>query len=529
VALGRATCLARQSLVAVLGALEMKLTAKIAAVLVLGFSLVLGLYARSQIEDASAQFAADMREDTRAVGRLFRPMIARTWRKEGRAAAMYLIQYTNETLKSENVDTKMRIRWISLGPEGAGEGGSAVAAAVQEVAAGREVSVVVPGADGLGRLVTYVPVDVGIDGESPGAIEISESLAPLRDFEIRTRANLIETTLILAGIAAIIVLVVGTWYVGRPLRRLNVVAERIGAGDLGARAELRQRDEVGALAATLNSTAYKLASAREALAAEVDARVKALEQLRHADRLSSVGTLAAGVAHELGTPLSVVAGRAKLIADGTVTGADVHSHAASIAKQADRMAQIIRQLLDFARRRQVTLSEKDLARLVEQTLELLHPMARKRRVTLRLEAPSEPTRAAADGVQLQQVFTNLVMNAVDATAEGGEVDIVVSRERMAPPPSLASRVGPEPRDYACCKVIDRGVGIAKEDLPKVFEPFFTTKPVGQGTGLGLAVSYGIVDDHGGWIEVESELDRGTRFSVYLPLEDGENRTRTHRR
>lgn len=489
----------------------MKLTAKIVVALILGLGLVLVVFARGQISQSVQRLQIDMQEDAQSVGRLLRPNIARTWRLEGKDAAMYLVHYTNATLEAADVQTKMRVRWVWLDP--AAPQASRPGIPLSRIEAGLtqapETSVLEPSDD---RMYTYVPMDVGIDGEPRGALEISESTVPIGAYARQIRDEMIEAVVVLAAFCVGLIVLVGTWFVGRPLRLLSIAADRIGAGDLSVRVDIRQRDEVGKLARTMNTTVDRLEAARMSAAAEAESRIKAVEQLRHADRLSSVGVFASGIAHELGTPLAVVHGRAQLIADGTATGADITEYATSIARQADKMARIIRQLLDFARRRSVTLSDKDLAALAHQTVELLRPLAKNKRVELSVTA-TQPVLVSADGAQLQQVIANLTMNAIDAAAErGGAVSVAIGCEPADPPADHGGRPG----TFAYCKVIDDGPGIRDEHVDQLFEPFFTTKRVGHGTGLGLAVSYGIVSEHGGWIEIDSELGKGSTFSVYLP-------------
>jgi signal transduction histidine kinase len=229
-------------------------------------------------------------------------------------------------------------------------------------------------------------------------------------------------------------------------------------------------------------------------------RIMALEQLRHADRLRTVGQLAAGIAHELGTPLNVVAGRARMIARAEVDGAAARDSAGIVVEQADRMAHTIRQLLDFARARTPHMSREDVGALAAQAVDLMAPLAQKRGVSI---AFSRGARAEAevDAGQIQQVLTNLLLNAIHAMPNGGEVRVDVIRSQSD------VRVD----------VIDDGVGMPPEVRSRLFEPFFTTKPVGEGTGLGLAVSWGIVAEHGGRIDVETEPGCGARFSVHIPV------------
>jgi signal transduction histidine kinase len=154
--------------------------------------------------------------------------------------------------------------------------------------------------------------------------------------------------------------------------------------------------------------------------------------------------------------------------------------------------------------------------MAKQSIDLVRPLARKKNVDLSVVSDDDEAVASTDAVQLQQALTNLLINAIQASDDGRPVEVQVARERAFAPVEL----GGKENDYVCLRVKDEGAGIARENLEHVFEPFFTTKDVGEGTGLGLSVAYGIVRDHGGWIAVESEIGRGTRFSMYLPRAEG---------
>jgi signal transduction histidine kinase len=315
----------------------------------------------------------------------------------------------------------------------------------------------------------------------------------------------------------IVVSVLGFVLVGRPLRRLADKARRIGAGDLSGPLLIRQRDEVGQLAAEMNHMCELLQAEHQRADAEAAARLEAQDQLRHAERLSTVGKLASGIGHELGTPLNVVAGRAKMIASGEVTGAEASESARIIGEQAERMTKIIRQVLDFARRRGPQKARRGLKEIVRSAGQLLRPLASKRDVALELPEEDAPEVAAAvDAGQLQQVLTNLMLNGVQAMPGGGALRVEIAREPARPPPDCDRPEGV----HVAIHVTDRGTGILPEHVGHVFEPFFTTKGVGEGTGLGLSVAYGIVRDHGGWITIRSAPGKGSRFTVYLPDEEG---------
>lgn len=275
------------------------------------------------------------------------------------------------------------------------------------------------------------------------------------------------------------------------------------------RAVMRTRWVLSLLAAGITIAVGFWASKR--LTEEMQSRVRSTEQLQHANRLATVGQLAAGLAHELGSPLQVVSGRAKMVATGEVLDGDAREAGKVILGQAVRMTQIIRGLLDFARRRPPQASVADLRDIARDTLRIIEPLTKKKGVALNLEVAG-PVSVRADVVQIQQALTNLVMNAIQAVGEQGRVTILV-RTQPATPPS--DRDGPR-SEYACLGVKDDGPGIKQADLPRVFEPFFTTKDVGEGTGLGLAIAHGLVAENGGWIAVESEVGQGACFSIFLP-------------
>lgn len=232
-------------------------------------------------------------------------------------------------------------------------------------------------------------------------------------------------------------------------------------------------------------------------------RMLAVEQLRHAERLNVIGTLAAGVAHELGTPLNVIAGCAEILAEDSPDPA-VHGRTDMILAQVTKMSAIIRHLLDFGHRGGLARTEVDLNAVAADAVEMMQSTARKRGVQLALSVGA-PCHVRGNVAELEQVVSNLVLNALQATPERGLVRVATGTEERA--------AGP----VAVAVVEDNGEGIAPGDLPRIFDPFFTTKSVGEGTGLGLSVSYGIVRDHGGAIQVSSERGRGTRFTVELPL------------
>jgi signal transduction histidine kinase len=178
------------------------------------------------------------------------------------------------------------------------------------------------------------------------------------------------------------------------------------------------------------------------------------------------------------------------------------------------MTGIIRQLLEFARRGGPRKERRDVVSAAECALSLLRPLAERQSVALAIDASGGPYETSIDGAQIEQALMNLVVNAIQAMPDGGTVYVRVRREEARPPADH----GGSPGSWIAVRVEDDGVGIASQNLGHVFEPFFTTKDIGQGTGLGLSVAYGIARDHGGWIDAASKLGEGSTFVLFLPVE-----------
>lgn len=361
------------------------------------------------------------------------------------------------------------------------------------------------------HLRTYYPVELG---NSPrGGLEITGSLEPLDKAARETIATALLSLGAIAIISLAFVYVAGVRWVAKPLARLIHKTERIGEGDFEDPLPVRGNDELSQLARALNDMSAKLAEQQQRIHDESAERLATLEQLRHADRLKTVGRLAAGIAHEMGTPLNVVSGRAGLIASGKLSAEEIAASAGAIKSEAERITAIIRQLLDFARPGKSLQMKLDVGDLVQQTVILIEPLAEKRNVRIEVALP-EDLIISADRNQMQQVLTNLLVNASQSMPDGGIVTVKAECWRGKPPGCDSA----EESDCVAISVRDQGTGICEEDRTHIFEPFFTTKDVGEGTGLGLSIAYGIVQEHGGWIEVESARGRGSCFTVYLPLE-----------
>ena len=252
---------------------------------------------------------------------------------------------------------------------------------------------------------------------------------------------------------------------------------------------------------------------RREVIADVKRRLADLAEIHNANRLVTVGTLTAGMAHEFGTPLGVVLARAQMILADDSDIVEARKDAAEIINQIQRMTRMCREVLDFARPKPPTRIAVDLVQAIRKMMELLVPEARKRSVKLAVTGDPPPSLVLGDSSKLMQVLTNLTINATHAMPNGGTVMVEVDRRRMQPP---AVENLPE-GEYICVHVRDHGIGIRGADLPHIFETFFTTKKAGEGTGLGLAVSYRIAREHNGWIGVDTHEGIGSTFTLYVPL------------
>ncbi|HEY5949098.1 MAG TPA: ATP-binding protein [Kofleriaceae bacterium] len=468
----------------------MRLTRKFIAALVISVALVAmiqGFYDYRRERDV---FDNQMRAEATALGRALARGMAEVWERDGEAAARQFLLTASS--KSEHI----RARWVWL--DATSRDAPRIPREVLEpLDDGQVISI-----KDQGVLLTYIPVKVPESRD--GGLEIAQPLEQLHKFTSDSLRSGIIASASAVVIAGLLALVLGVVFIGRPISRLAEKARRVGTGDLAGPLVLAQRDELGQLANEINLMC-------ERLAAERSAREAATEQLRHADRLTTVGKLASGIAHELGTPLNVVQGRARLIRDGEVEGAEVSESARIVLEQAERMTALIRQLLDFARPRALRKTSLGVGALVKRVCELVGTIARKANVKLACDCDDD-LRVDADEGQLHQVLTNLLINAIHAMPDGGTVEIVTSLRDETPPPYIETSAD----SWIAIEVRDSGTGMDAATRERIFEPFFTTKQVGEGTGLGLSVSWGIVREHGGWIDVESQPGAGSTFTVWLP-------------
>lgn len=333
-----------------------------------------------------------------------------------------------------------------------------------------------------------------------GAVFVGQRLRGLRDAiaDFRRDAALSVAAFVLAAAAA------ATWtgrvYLAEPIARLVAGMRRVRAGELARLGAREQTTEIRELGHEFDAMVVQLAATRRDLVAAEAGRVELERRLRRADKLISIGQLAAGIAHEIGSPLQVLVGRARAIATRDYELADVRRHALIIADQGERIAAIVTRLLDYARRHPERPVATDPGAAAATVVDLLTAEAERREVALVCEVEAGVAQVMSPPGALEQIVLNLTLNALEATEAGGTVRVSV----------LDRAAGVE------IAVTDDGRGIPVEDHERVFDAFFTTRAAEGGTGLGLAVVRSLVDELAGRISLVSQPGSGSELRVWLP-------------
>jgi len=298
--------------------------------------------------------------------------------------------------------------------------------------------------------------------------------------------------------AAIVVPLVSRRYVSRPLAELYLRVSSLSASEH----EQGKNDEVSLISEEFRRVDQELASARRRLLEESERKLQLERRLMETDKLATIGTLASGFAHEIGTPLGIIRGQSELLA-GRMTDRKLADGLQIILGQIDRISNMVRMLLDLGRRRESVRTPVDVRTIIESTIRLLEREATRRRVKMDADLGAAPLAVNGDPDQLQQVFVNLEINALDAMGVlGGQLHISGAQDQASGKIRL--------------RFADTGPGVPEQLKERIFDPFFTSKDPGKGTGMGLAVSRSIVLDHDGELTVESS-SRGACFSVVLPV------------
>nr|MCU0563881.1 cache domain-containing protein [Desulfobacterales bacterium] len=285
-----------------------------------------------------------------------------------------------------------------------------------------------------------------------------------------------------------------------PIQRLIRASRQVSEGNLAPDLGPTEKGEIG----LLQNTFKEMVAGVSRRHADSEARII------HSQRQASVGRLAAGVAHEINNPLTGVLTYTHMLLRRPELSDDVRADLQVVAEATERVRKIVKGLLDFSRQTRLDPEPTDINRLAAAATALIENQALMKGVAIKLNPGENLPELTVDRSQIQGVLINMIINALDATPPGGTVRVFTASGATG---KSAGGRGVE------ITIVDTGSGIAPENLDRIFEPFFTTKPVGQGTGLGLAVSLGIVERHGGAIRVQSEPGKGTRFFIWLPARD----------
>ena len=401
------------------------------------------------------------------------------------------------------------------------------------------------------RMIFYAPL--WIQGRIAGGIQVE---VPIGDLMM----NLLESKkIILVSIIldAIVLIAFGSFLLSRvlvkPLKDLVRLTQKISDGDLSQKIEVTSKNEIGQLISSFNRMIERLKENQDSLESYLESLEAANKKLKEAqeelirtEKLASIGRFAAGVAHEVGNPLGAILGYTSILEREGIDREDSKDYLKRIEKEIERINRIVRELLDFARPSKFEICEVEINKVIENTLSLLSHQKNFENIESQLDLHPNLPMIKGDESQLSQVFINIILNAVDAMANGGILRIQTKEyivedsftdrlQRLYPPrrrgdplvsdysrlrksDPLSALITKFPRGTQLVKtqISDTGVGIEKEDLERIFDPFFTTKAPDKGTGLGLSVSLRIVESMGGEIRVDSEVGKGSTFEVYLP-------------
>ena len=362
-------------------------------------------------------------------------------------------------------------------------------------------------------ITAYEPIR-DIEDTITGILYVGTLEQPFLDIASRVMATFVG----IAALWVILLIVILYFSTGRlihPLWKMVEATRKISQGDLSHQVEVTSRDEIGCLAASFNKMTAELRAANmelvdwgKTLEKKVEERTKELTKMQasliQSEKLASLGKLSAGVAHEINNPLGGILIYSHLLLEDTPKDNPHYSNLKKIIKETSRCKDIVKGLLEFARPKDPEMSHLDINAIMEKSLYIIEGQSMFQNVVIEKHLAGDLPRIVGDGAQLQQVFMNIILNAVEAMDNDGTLTLRTGL-------SGAGR-------FIDIQFSDTGHGIQEEDIKRLFEPFFTTNEVGKGTGLGLAISYSIIRKHQGNIEVSSGEGEGATFTVKLPIE-----------
>ena len=344
-------------------------------------------------------------------------------------------------------------------------------------------------------IAAYEPL-TDLKGAIVGMLYVGLLEAKYGDLRRQTATGFLAITLLGAAVAMTLSYFISQ-RISRSIKELARSSERVAHGDLDQRVEIRSGDELQELAETFNFMAAALKQRDQQL------KEQAARKVMESERLAMIGQLAAGVAHEINNPLTGIVTYAHLLLERLAADSREHDMAQKIATQANRCRVIIRGLLDFARQRKPDKRPCSVNAVLAECVALVAHQSLFHNIEIVKRFGEDLPLVPMDPSQIQQVFMNVIINAAEAMLEGGRLTLTTRYDAGG--------------ECVEAEFADSGCGIGEADMERIFDPFFTTKGARRGTGLGLAVSFGIVKEHKGTIGVESEIGKGTTFSVRLPL------------
>jgi signal transduction histidine kinase len=339
------------------------------------------------------------------------------------------------------------------------------------------------------------------------------------NYVVSTEATSRNTFSLIFSIATVSVIVLGyglSQSIAKPILKLKSVSQAVAQGDLNQRSGFKRSDEIGDLASGFDlmtsrlrrrtaqaAVLYQETLQRNEELAMANARLQETQhQLIQSEKLAAVGELTAGIVHDVKNPLAVIKGLAEELQEEKGVSPEVMKQLSTIRDSASRASQIVSDLLKFARQSTPVMRDQNINDTIRAAVRLTDFLARKGQVQVSLELLPDPVMVVYDATQIEQVLVNLIRNSIQAMPEGGRIQIESKWIENA----------------IAIQVKDTGIGIPEQNLSRIFDPFFTTKSEGEGTGLGLSVSYGIISRHHGQIEVASKVGKGTVFTIRLPRE-----------
>ncbi len=351
-------------------------------------------------------------------------------------------------------------------------------------------------------------------GENIGGVSILQRTSFMEDEIKKAKWSIFITIFVLIGGTVTLVLLGTRKWVTLPISKLIDGVKHLAQGNLDHRIMVKKGDELSELARAFNQMSIDLKLARDRIIREAEEKLELERSLRQSEKLATIGQLASGLAHEVGTPLNIIYGRAELIKRRLGDHGEIRKNLDIILSQTERITLIIQQLLGFIRKKKPEQVVLSIESLLEFTIELLDHQIKKQGISVMKDFGKNLPAVKGDTDQLQQAFLNLLLNAVQSMPEGGLI-------HLSAIPRWIVKEGLEDisRPYLEIRLEDTGIGMEKEVVHNIFTPFFTTKKTG--TGLGLMVTLGIIQDHEGWIEVESRIGEGSVFKIYLPIGQGE--------